>query len=73
MVKRSLIVRIPLGTALLITLPALNLPLFAHFTSVNLAGTVYDSAGWTVPKATIVARNTAAGIENTSTSTSDLA
>ncbi len=55
---------------LLAALVLLNLPVFAQLTSGNITGTVYDQSGATVPNATIVAHNTATGVENTTTSTS---
>ncbi len=43
---------------------------FAQSVSGNLTGTVYDPSGATIPNATVVAKNDATGVENTTTSTS---
>ncbi|MBV9405519.1 MAG: carboxypeptidase regulatory-like domain-containing protein, partial [Acidobacteriaceae bacterium] len=53
----------------LITFLLLNAPAFAQLTSGNITGTVYDPAGGTVPNATVVAKNNATTVENTTTST----
>lgn len=49
---------------------ALNLPLFAQATSGNLAGTVYDQSGATVPNATVSVRTAATDATASATSTS---
>lgn len=60
-----------LGLALLVTaLFILNLPLSAQLTSGNIVGTVFDPSGATVPEATVVAHNTATGVDVSTTSTS---
>lgn len=46
-----------------------NLPLPAQLTSGNITGTVYDPTGATVPNAMVTARNSATGVENTTTTT----
>jgi hypothetical protein len=56
--------------AILITLIPLNLRLYAQATSGNLTGTIFDPSGATVPGATIVVRNNATGVENSTVSTS---
>ncbi len=56
--------------AALAALVLFSLPLFAQVTSGNVAGTVYDPTGATVPSATIVVHNDATGVENTTTLTS---
>ncbi len=43
---------------------------FAQLTSGNITGTVYDQSGATVPGATVVARDVATNLENTTTTTS---
>lgn len=57
------------GTILTLLL-VLAMPLLSQSTSGNLTGTVYDPSGATVPGATVVARNAATGLENTTASTS---
>lgn len=54
----------------LATALVLSLPIFAQVTSGNITGTIYDQTGATIPGATIVAHNTATGIETNTTSTS---
>ena len=61
--------RMQLG-AVLAALVLFNLPAFAQATSGNVTGNVLDPTGATVPGATIIARNNATGVENTTTSTS---
>ena len=45
-------------------------PLFAQLTSGNVAGTVYDQTGATIPAAVVVAHNVATGVDATTTATS---
>lgn len=47
-----------------------NVSLRAQLTSGNIAGTVTDQSGAAVPNATVVAKNTATGVETSATSTS---
>src|SRR5690242_777517 len=61
--------RMQLGVVLA-ALIVFSLPTFAQLTSGNVTGTVFDPTSATVPGATVVARNTATGVENTTTSTS---
>ncbi len=55
--------------ALLAALVLLSLPAFAQLDERKHYGTVYDPTGATVPRATVVARNIATGVENTTKST----
>ena len=48
----------------------LSSPVLAQLTSGNISGTVFDPTGATVPGATVIAKNTATGVENTATATS---
>jgi hypothetical protein len=48
----------------------LSAPAFPQLTSGNITGTVYDQSGATVPGATVIARDVATNIENTTTTTS---
>jgi len=48
----------------------LCLPSFAQLTSGNIAGTVFDPSGATIPAAAVVARNVATNVEKTTESTS---
>ncbi len=48
----------------------LSAPAFPQLTSGNITGTVYDQSGATVPGATVLARNVATNLENTTTTTS---
>ncbi len=48
----------------------LSLPMLGQLTSGNIQGTVYDPSGAILPGATVVARNIATGVENTTQSTS---
>jgi hypothetical protein len=59
--------QICLGLALALLL---NLPLLAQLTSGNLTGTIYDQTGAIVPGATVVAHNTATGVDSTTSATS---
>jgi len=47
-----------------------SLPAFSQLTSGNITGTIYDQTGATVPGATVVAHNTATGVDSNTTSTS---
>jgi len=64
-------VRMSLLAGALVVLLGLACPSgFAQLVSGNLAGTVYDASGATIPNATVVAHNDATGAENTASSTS---
>ncbi|MBV8068999.1 MAG: TonB-dependent receptor [Acidobacteriaceae bacterium] len=67
MQRNSSIFKIGLG---LIALLLFQLPVCGQLTSGNLAGTVYDPAGATVPGATVTAHNDATGVDTSTTSTS---
>lgn len=56
--------------ALAAALVLLCSPVRGQLTSGNVTGVVFDPTGATVPGATVVARNTATGIESTASSTS---
>jgi hypothetical protein len=47
-----------------------SLPVFAQLTSGNLTGSVYDQTGAAVPGATVVAHNTATGVDTNTNATS---
>ncbi len=54
--------------ALLLMILALALcPVLGQSISGNLTGTVYDATGAIVPNATVIVRNDATGVENTTT------
>jgi hypothetical protein len=52
---------------LLVVLALAYGPVFGQSISGNLTGTVYDATGATVQNATVIARNEATGVENTTT------
>ncbi len=57
-------------SAVLLAFFSLGRPLFGQLTSGNIQGTVYDQSGATVPGATVIAKNIATGVENSTVSTS---
>lgn len=60
--------KLPLGV--LLAALTFNLPIFSQATSGNITGTVYDQTGATIPGASVIAHNTATGVDSTTTSTS---
>jgi hypothetical protein len=56
--------------ALVAALLLATAPAFAQLTSGNIAGSVYDPSGATIPGAQVVAKNTATGVESTTSTTS---